>query len=191
MAWIPAVTTGVSLGAQLLGRKKKPNIAAILARLRAFRPEGYLTGADVGEGERIRGRGTASAERSGELARIAGIRRAIQTGTLRSPATGRGLRAVEQDVARGREHAYDVGQEFLGGRFRENLGFERQKGISAFSAELGQAVREQDQQAAGNAAFWNSWLPGLSEIAPAFGAGGARATPTAKPIDYSPDRWSE
>src|SRR5690349_18797388 len=191
------VDDAIVAGAALYGalrQPKKPNYGKIINAYRNARPQGYLSEADLAEGERIRARGTASAVAGGQLARQRAVRSVIAR-RLQGPAAAALTQTANETEAAGREHAYDVGSQFLDSRFQNNLGYERNKLDRSFQAQIGAESQNAAYSAAQEAGMWNSMLdviPAISgawspaQAAPAVTGGGATYDPSAAPKPVRP-----
>lgn len=197
MGWIVPTLTAASLASRIFRKRgKKPNVGKINAKFMGMRPGGYLTPEDVQQAERLRASGTRSAERSGQLTRIA-LQRSLRARGVGGAAAAALETTVGDQVASGRERAFERSADYEHGRFVDNLGFERQKLFTAWGGELGAANREIAQREASDAEFWNSMLDAIPVLyqgqdalaARAAASGGSRAlvTPGLSRPSYRPE----
>lgn len=177
MAWIPAATSVATSVIGALRKQKRANIGAINNRYMAMRPEGYLTDADKMQVARTAAAGGAAAARGGELGRGNARQQAVARGLSGASAAALIGRADQQEAAN-REAAAGVaqGQELsLQGNNRD---FEREKMMTGWGNEVGNARFQNSQADAKESTFWNSVLESAPLIANAF-------APTASPTGAS------
>jgi hypothetical protein len=174
------IPVGIGLASGVFG-KKRPDISAAIAQLRAARPTGYLTPADYRAAELTKGR---LSETAGEAGRYGGYevsRRARARGLAGSPSEERDLARVNQQVLLGKQHAGETAEEQLYTTQRGREAWQQGNENAIFSANVGQTRADAARHDAQQAAFWNSlyeFLPtimgGLSQVgsAPSGGIGG-------------------
>lgn len=178
---IPVITGAVSAAGAIAGaRRKRPNVGKINAKYLGMRPEGYTTAADLAAAELQRQRGTASAARSGTLARERAGQQARARG-LGGASAAALVTQGDQIEGQGRELAAEQANNFLADRFSNNLGFERNKMMTAWGGELGAANQEAARIDAQQASFWNSVVEAAPLMAGSVGALGTSPTPGATP----------
>lgn len=182
---IAAGLAAVGAAKGILGKRKRPDIRRAIAELRATRAQGYLTPEDLRAAELTRGRLTeginAGAGEAGDLL----ARRYRARGLAGSPAEERDRASLEQDRLLGLEHAGEYGEEQLYNIKTGREGFERQKALDIFGAQVGDAAREQARQQAEQGMFWNS----LNEFIPTIV--GALGPKTAAPQGGGIERVQE
>lgn len=170
----------------LMGRKNKAQTfdpGAINAKWMNWRPEAYTTDADVAASERGMARTGEIAGARFTAARAAAQNRMRARGLGMSPAAEYGQNEItraEGDAAlgigrQGADQLYRAGQS--------NLGFERQKGMTAWGAELGAAAKNFAGEQARQASFWNSMLPFVGNAVSWFGGSGSDK---AEMVDSTP-----
>lgn len=154
---LAAISAGIGVASKLFGgNKHKGDIRGAIARLRASRPTGYLTPEDLRAAELTRGRinegvNAAAGQEGYQIGRRFGAR-----GLAGSPAEERSRARLEQQKLLGNENAANTSEEQLYNIRTGREGFERQKALDIFGAEIGQAQREQARGQAEDAGFWNS-----------------------------------
>jgi len=178
---VPVALIGAGLGvaSKIFGKKRRPDIRGAIARLRASRPVGYLTPEDLRSAELTRGRLTEGVQAQGQLGGYEIGRRFRARGLAGSPSEERSRARLEQDTLLGAQHAGETSEEQLYNIRTGREAYERQKDLSIFGAEVGQAQRESERQQAEDAAFWNS----INEFIPTINS--ALPTPTPAGTDYS------
>lgn len=160
---------------KFLSRTKRPDIRRAIAELRATRPVGYLTPEDLRAASLTRGRLTEGINAGAEETGYEIGRRFRSRGLAGSGAEERERARLEQDRLLGLEHAGETSEEQLYNIRTGREGFERQKALDIFGAQVGDTAREQARQQAETGAFWNS----LNEFIPTIV--GALAPKTAAP----------
>jgi len=156
------------IGKQIFGGKKKgPDYRKAIAELRAARPVGYITPADLRAGELTRGRLTEGVQAQGRLGGYEIARRFRARGLAGSPSEERSRARLEQQTLLGEQHAGEASEEQLYNIRTGREAFERQKALEIFGTQTGQAAKEYERGQAENAAFWNS----LNEFMPTILSG--------------------
>lgn len=146
----------------------------IIAEMRAFRPQGWLTPEDEAFSQLIQSRLSGATAAAAKGARYDAIARVAQRGLAGSGLEDRQLARIGQMEAGGRERAAGAASELLQRLRTGREAFAGQAGMASYGAELKDAYRNQDRADRKKAAFWNSWLPvlsqGISMFAPGAGA---------------------
>jgi hypothetical protein len=173
---IAAGLAGLGLVKGLFAKHKRPNNRRAIAELRASRPTGYLTPEDIRAAEQTRGRLSEGIQAQGQLGQYEIGRRFRARGLTGSPSEERSLARLNQQTLLGQEHAGEAAQEQLYNTSRDREGFERQKALSIFGAQVGENVREAERQQAEQGAFWNSLNEFMPAIIGGIGGGGSQNT---------------
>lgn len=153
-------------------------VAGINAKYQNARVDGYTTAADVANAERTRNKGTASAARSGELARMQANRQVLARG-LGGPAAAALAQKASDVEAAGREDAYNTSANELYGAYNKNKDFAGNQLMTAWGADIGASAQlgQQEYQRAQldlganaqadarDATFWNSLLEAAPMVA--------------------------
>ena len=159
---IAAISAGVGIAKQVFGKKKRPDIRRAIAELRAARPVGYLTPEDMRAAELTRGRITQGVQAQGQLGGYEIGRRFRARGLTGSPSEERSRARLEQQTLLGVQGAGETAEEQLYSMRTGREGFERQKALDIFGAQVGESSRESARIQAEQGAFWNS----LNEFVP-------------------------
>lgn len=169
---VPAITaTAAAVGA--LRKKKKVKVNKINEKYMGMRPGGELSFQDIEQAGRIRAGGTRSAARSAQLARTSMRRQVIARGLggASAAALDEGAGMIE---AAGRERAFEDAAGYESARRIDNQNFERQKIMTAWGAELGDAARTAAREDARQSEFWNSVLEAGPLLESSIGAFSSR-----------------
>jgi len=159
-------------------RRRKSKMGNIIRDYAGKRAEGYTSDADRLAAERTRGRGTASASRSAELARIQGNRQATARGLSGAAAAALDTKANDIEAA-GRESAYGAGEDVLYGAYSHNKDLQAQKDATIFGTMVADETLQNQQADAQQSTFWNSILQGIQTLSPMLPAIGQRPGSTA------------
>jgi hypothetical protein len=169
LAAVPAI---VGIGKQIFGGKSKgPDYRRAIAELRASQPVGYLTPADMRAAELTRGRLAEGVQGEARLGGYEIGRRFRARGLAGSPAEERSRARLEADKLLGIEHAGTSAEEQLYNIRTGREGYERQKALNVFSAQIGGANQQYERQQAEQGAFWNSLNEFIPTITGALGTG--------------------
>jgi len=139
------------------------------------KPVGYLTDEDYAFSERGRERGARAIGKLATQRRGDIVNRQTARGMAYSPATEFLYGQSEQDEAEQLTDLERSTQDRLYGLRLNREGFERQRLMTAWGAELGAIQSDYQGQQAATASFWNSILPNVEDAISYFGGGGPSA----------------
>ena len=179
---LPLIAQGLvaaaPFAAQLFGKKQHvPNINAINQRYMGMRPEGYISPEDQRFSDQLLNKGNQLAGAQASEATRGLERRATPFGY--SPgARERAIGLINQQKVGQLENAKFGADSALYGAFNSNKNFERQKMMTGWGAELGNARDVQSRRDLQNSTFWNSAMEYIPNALKLFGGGDMSAAPT-------------
>jgi hypothetical protein len=189
---IAAISAGLGVANKIFGKggKKRGDLRRAIATLRATRPEGYLTPADMRAAELTRGRLTEGVSSAARQEGYEIGRRSQARGLAGSPSEERARARLENQRLLGVQRAGESSEEQLYNIKTGREAFERQKALEIFGAEAGRADQEYARAQAEEGAFWNSLNEFMPTIIGGLGGGqtndpNAAASPTGA---YTPRR---
>ena len=183
-----AVAAGLGVANQLFSKKGKgTGLRRAIAELRASRPQGYLLPADYRAAELTRGRLTEGVQSQGRHAGAEIARRYQARGLAGSPAEERSRARLQQQTLLGAQHAGEASEEQLYNIQTGREGFEREKALSIFGAQAGEAARQSERAQAQQGAFWNSLNEFVPTIMSSLGSGAPTLPGYQASIDRGPD----
>jgi len=180
-----AVGGAVTSGIRKLAKKNKGihgKVRNINDRFMSQKPVGYLTPEDYAFSERGRVRGAQAIGALHQQRTSDAINRITSRGLGMSPAAEYLQREGDKGEADALTNLERDTQDRLYGIRTNREGFERQRLMTSWGAELGAVQSDYAGKQAQDASFWNSWLPVVEDAASFFdGMGSSGASGSGTP----------
>lgn len=188
-----AIAGGAALVNAFGGRGRRGaigrSVRGINSRYLPMRAEGYTTANDIADAARLRESRAKSIGAFGSDALGQSRARFAARGAYGSPALERSAARIGQQQGGMLENAALAGEGLISDRYAGREGFERDKILRAWGAEVGAAGGDFSREQAQQSAFWNSINEYAGAVGPMLAGTPSPTVPTnalASAADYAP-----